>query len=163
MNICYRHRVERPVTGHMRLSASRTYGKGGFTLVELLMSILIIMILAGIVAGGFQMFTMRAYRITLKHDLRNFANAQSGYFASHNGYYLGAAGDYVEYGTPPTGTLAVADLAFSPSKGVRIEISSGDGKNPNGPPPFRAKASHARSHSTFEYDFISGQMTESED
>lgn len=147
----------------MRLLISRTPGKRGFTLIELLISVAIIMILAGIVAGGFQMFTARAYRITLKHDLRNFANAQSGYFASHSGYYLGVAGDYIEYGTPPTGTLAVDDLAFTPSKGVRIEISSGDGKNIAGPPPFKARASHARSHTTFEYDFTSGTITESED
>src|SRR5512137_1936561 len=163
MRISFIHYQERSGMHRMRESPSRLRGKDGFTLVEVLMSILIIMILAGIVAGGFQMFTARAYRITLKHDLRNFANAQNGYYASNNGCYLGSAGDYIEYGTPPTGTLAVAELAFTPSKGVRIDISSGDGKNAAGPPPFKAKASHARSSSVFEYDFTTGQITESEE
>jgi prepilin-type N-terminal cleavage/methylation domain-containing protein len=139
----------------------RPTGKRGFTFVELLVACIILSILVGLGVGAFHFVIARAYKVTMKHDLQNFAKAQEAYTIQYGGY-LGGAGDYIQWGSPPSGPLAVPDLPFTPSKWVRVEIVSGNGQTHVGPQPFKAVATHERSRVYFEYDFSSRIITEKE-
>jgi type II secretory pathway pseudopilin PulG len=136
-------------------------GKKGFTQVQLIGSIITMVVAAVIAFIGFQIFVSKARVITIQHDLQNFVQAQESYRADH-GQYLGAMGDFIQYGQPPSGTLAIPDLSFTMSDGIRIEITSGNGQNHLGPPAFKAVAKHARSNITYEYDFSTKQTTRKE-
>jgi prepilin-type N-terminal cleavage/methylation domain-containing protein len=138
---------------------SRHSGREGFTFIEVLMVCAIIGILAGIAIGSYQFIKEKAYKVTALHDLQAFAKAQEAYTTDH-GRYLGAAGDFIQWGRPPSGTLAVPDFSFVPSDGVRVEITSGDGQDYTGTPPFRATSKHAQSKYYYEYDFAVGKTTE---
>ena len=134
-------------------------GKEGFTITQLTTSILLLVLIVVLAIGGFKIFVAKADRITLQHDLENFVKAQNIFMADYK-HYLGEAGDFIDYGKPPTGKLAVPDLLFSPSEGVMIVITSGNGKNYLGTPAFKAMAKHNRSGYTYEYDFSTGTITE---
>ena len=134
-------------------------GNKGFTVTQLTTSILMLVLIVVIVIVGFKIFVAKADRITLRHDLENFVKAQNIYMADYK-HYLGEAGDFINYGKPPAGKLAVPDLLFAPSEGVIIIITSGNGKNYLGPPVFKAMAKHNRSGYTYEYDFSTGTITE---
>jgi len=138
---------------------SRRAGREGFTLVELLMVCMVIAILAGIAIGSFLVVKENAYKVTLRHDLQNFVKAQEAYTTDH-GRYLGAAGDFIKWGRPSLGTLAVPDFNFHPSEGVRVEIISGDGQDYGNTPPFVVTAKHALSKIYYEYDFSTRITTE---
>lgn len=139
--------------GRRKLPSSRR----GFTLVELMVVCLIISILVAIAIGSFQVVKQNAYKVTLRHDLQNFVKAQEAYSAGH-GRYLGAAGDYIAAGKPPTGPLAVAGFIFAPSEGVRVEILSGGGQDDS--VPLRAAVRHLHASSYYEYDFATQKTTE---
>jgi type IV pilus assembly protein PilE len=134
------------------LSESALAEEKGFTLIELIVVIAIVAILAGIASSIYQGMINRAYKITLKHDLNNFAKAEENYFIDHASYF-GDAGSYIKGGSSPSGTLSPSVLNFSPSDGVKIEITSG-------PPSFKAEASHEKADVAYEYDFVTRQMTE---
>ncbi len=134
-------------------------GKEGFTIIQLTTSILLLVLIVVVAIGGFKIFVAKADRITLRHDLENFVKAQKIFMADYK-YYLGEAGDFIDYGKPPKGKLAVPDFLFSPSEGVMVVITSGSGKNYIGPPAFKAVAKHNRSGYTYEYDFSTGIITE---
>jgi prepilin-type N-terminal cleavage/methylation domain-containing protein len=138
---------------------SRRAGREGFTFIELLMVCMVIGILAGIGIGSFHVVRVNAYKVTLRHDLQNFVKAQEAYTTDH-GRYLGAAGDFIQWGRPPSGTLAVPDFNFRPSEGVRFEIIAGDGQDYRGTPPFMATAKHVHSKIYYEYDFAVRKTTE---
>ena len=140
---------------------SRRARRGGFTLIELMISAIIIAILAGIGIGLFHFVKESAYKVTMQHDLKNFAKAQAAYAADH-GRYLGAAGDFIDCGPPLSGTLAVPNFPFVPSEGVRVQIISGDGQDYKGTPPFIVTAKHKQSKVYYEYDFAAGKTTERE-
>ena len=133
--------------------------KTGFTIMQVITSLLIMVIIAGVAIIGFQLFIERASKIIMKHDLRGFVKAQEFYLEEH-GRYFGTMGDVVHSGQAPSGTLTAPDFLFTPSDGVRIEIISGDGQNYLGPPAFKAMARHDRSKYTYEYDFSTKQTTE---
>jgi type II secretory pathway pseudopilin PulG len=134
-------------------------GKEGFTITQLAVSILLMVLIVAIAIVGFKIVVDRADKITLQHDLENFVKAQDIFRADHQ-HYLGKTGDFIMYGKPPAGSLAVSDLLFSPSEGIIVVITSGDGKNYIGPPAFKAMAKHSRSGYTYEYDFSTRQITE---
>lgn len=134
-------------------------GKEGFTITQLAVSILLLILIVAIAIVGFKIVVARADRITLQHDLENFVKAQDIFRADHK-HYLGKTGEFIEYGKPPAGKLAVSDLLFSPSEGVMVVITSGDGNNYIGPPAFKAMAKHNRSGYTYEYDFSTRTITE---
>ena len=134
-------------------------GKEGFTITQLTGSILLLVLIVAIAIVGFKIVVARADRITLQHDLENFVKAQDIFRADHKSY-LGNVGDFIDYGTPPAGKLAVPELLFSPSEGVTVVITSGDGKNYIGPPVFKAMVKHNRSGYTYEYDFSTRKITE---
>ena len=134
-------------------------GKEGFTITQLAVSILLMVLIVAIAIVGFKIVVAKADRITLQHDLENFVKAQDIFRADHK-HYLGKEGDFIEYGKPPAGKLAIPDLLFSPSEGVIVVITSGDGKNCIGPPAFKAMAKHNRSGYTYEYDFSTRTTTE---
>jgi type II secretory pathway pseudopilin PulG len=133
-------------------------GKEGFTITQLTVSILLLVLIVTIAIVGFKIVVARADRIVLQHDLENFVKAQDIFMADKK-YYLGKAGDFIDYGTPPAGKLAVSELLFSPSEGVMVVITSGDGNNYNGPPAFKAMVKHNRSNYTYEYDFSTRTIT----
>jgi len=134
-------------------------GTKAFTLIEVMFVVLIIGILASIAFGGFHFYTIRAYNVTVKHDLKNFTGAQEGYFADHD-RYLGSSGDFIQGGNPATGPLVSDELSFRPSDGVKIEIISGDGANPQGLPAFMARADHEKATKRCTYNFLTAKMTE---
>jgi hypothetical protein len=63
-------------------------------------SILLLVLIVVIAIVGFKIVVARADRITLQHDLENFVKAQD-IFRADNKHYLGKAGDFIEYETPP--------------------------------------------------------------
>jgi len=136
-------------------------GTGAFTLIELMMVIAIISILAAFAVGGFRFYVKKAYNVTLQHDLKNFAAIQEDYYVD-NSRYFGGSGDYIQGGATLTGPLASAEFKFRPSTGVKIEIISGNGASPEGPPAFRARAVHEKASKRYTYDFVTDQMTEEE-
>lgn len=133
--------------------------KRGFTLIELVVVVAILVTIITLGYLGLSNYLTKAYNITAKHDLMSFVKAQEVYRATY-GRYLGAQGDYMEGGDLPTGSLSRDDLKYAPSKGVRIEIVSGDGAAPNGPPTFRAEASHPSADMIYTYDFSMGETSE---
>lgn len=130
-----------------------------FTLVEMMVVIAIVGILAGIAIGGFQLYIKKAYNVTVKHDLKSFVGAQENYYAGHD-RYNGSSGDYIQGGNPATGSLVSAEFGFKPSDGVKIEIISGNGANPQGPPAFTARADHEKATKRYTYDFSTSRMIE---
>ncbi|HOF05674.1 MAG TPA: type II secretion system protein [Syntrophales bacterium] len=132
--------------------------RDGFTLVELLIVIAILGILIVMGFLGVRAYTAKAYNITVKHDLQNFVKAQEIYLAE-NRRYLGNQGDFMEGGSS-AGTLSPDELKYSPSAGVRIDIVSGDGATPDGPPPFRAEATHGQASLVYGYNFSTHEYTE---
>jgi hypothetical protein len=134
-------------------------GRYGFTTTQLTLSILFLVLIVAIAVVGFKLVVAKADRITLQHDIENFVKAQDIFKADHK-YYLGNAGDFIAYGKPPKGKLAIPDLLFSPSEGVTVVITAGDGKDYIGPPAFKAMAKHNRSGYTYEYDFSTREITE---
>ena len=134
-------------------------GKEGFTITQLTGSILLLVLIVAIAIVGFKIVVARADRITLQHDLENFVKAQD-IFRADNKHYLGEAGDFIGYGNHPTGKLAVPDFLFSPSEGVKVVITSGDGNNYIGPHAFKVMVKHSRSSYTYEYDFSTRTITE---
>lgn len=133
--------------------------KNGFSLFELLVSIIILAIMVGVAVGAFQVFIAKAWKITMQHDLRDFIKAQEHYMIDH-GHYLGAAGDFIQYDQPSSGALSANALPFTPSEDVRIEIISGNGLKFSGPPDFKVMVRHVHSNLAYEYNFSLRQTTE---
>ena len=64
--------------------------RSGFTLIELLIVVVIIGVLAAIAIPKFSNTKEKAYRATMKSDLRNLATAQEAYLYDWATYYSGA-------------------------------------------------------------------------
>jgi type II secretory pathway pseudopilin PulG len=131
----------------------------GFTILNLMTSLAIMVIVLIIAIVGFTIFVAKANKIIMQHDVLNFVKMQEIYFIEKN-FYHGTTGDYIKYGPPPSGPLATPDFPFVPSNGIKIEITSGDGHQYQGPPAFKAVVSHNSSKITYEYDFSTKQTTE---
>jgi hypothetical protein len=130
------------------------------TVIEVLRGILIMTVLLTLALLGLSYYITKSYNVMIKHDLMYFAKAEQIYYAD-NKEYLGAVGDYVLGGNPPSGTLIRSDFLFSPSSGVSIEIISGDGKQPL-TSAFKAESSHNLADVKYEYDFSRAQIIEKE-
>jgi prepilin-type N-terminal cleavage/methylation domain-containing protein len=135
-------------------------GTEAFTLIELLMVILIIGVLSTIAFLILHSYTVKAYDVTIKYDLLNFVKSEEIYFAG-NDKYFGTAGDFMVGGTAGGG-LNSSEFSYVPSKGVRIEIISGDGEKPFQSPVFKAESSHERASVTYEYDFSTCKLIKKE-
>jgi prepilin-type N-terminal cleavage/methylation domain-containing protein len=147
------------IINHHHATVGTLKGNRAFTLLEMVVVIAIIGILASIAISGFHYYMNKAYTVTVKHDLRNFVTAQEEYFAGNN-RYLGATGDYIQGGNPVTGSLSSPEFKLYPADGVKIEITAGDGANPQGPPAFTAKADHVKATKRYYFNFVTAQMTE---
>jgi prepilin-type N-terminal cleavage/methylation domain-containing protein len=130
-----------------------------FTFIELIIVIAVLGILASVAVSFFRFYIPKAHNITVKHALQDFAKAQETYYTD-NGRYLGITGDYIVGGTPPNGPLYQPTLYYFPSKGIRIEIISGDGNNPFDAPVFKAEGSHPSASMNYIFDFSTAQITE---
>jgi prepilin-type N-terminal cleavage/methylation domain-containing protein len=141
------------------LSKSDLVTKKGFTLVKLMIVIVIVGVLSMFAIRAFQGIISTAYKVTIRHDLQKFVEMEEIYFTWHR-HYFGTAGDYIQGGVHPSGTLVIPDVHFVPSEGVRIEITSGNGQAPAGPPCFTARVSHVKLDVIYEYDFATRQKIE---
>lgn len=154
------NRISPSALNYFRLVMPRQIrNKRAFSLVEIMVAIAIISILSGIAIGGFRFYIKKAYNVTIKHDLKNFIIIQKDFYTENNRYH-GTDGDYIQGGDTVTGPLVSGEFKFRPSKGVKIEIISGDGANPEGPPAFTARSSHEKATKTFSYNFVTAEMTE---
>ena len=81
----------------------------GFTLIELLIVVVILGVLAAIAIPKFANTKDKAFKATMRSDLRNLAVAQESHVYDYANYYDGAV---------PGGTLD-----FNPSEGVSITLS----------------------------------------
>lgn len=77
----------------------------GFTLIEILITVVILGILASIVIPSFKTTKGKAYAASLRTDLRNLATAEEAYFYEHAAY----------------GSTTAA-VKFAGSQGVNITI-----------------------------------------
>jgi type IV pilus assembly protein PilE len=136
--------------------------KNGFSLVELMCVVIILGVLATFALGAYQGVVRTAYKVTMQHDLQEFVRMQEVYF-TFNSRYCGQTGEYIQGGASPAGTLMIPGASFLPSEDVRIEIISGNGQSPAGPPCFKAKVSHVKLNVTYEYDFATRQRMERQD
>ena len=85
--------------------------RGGFTLIEVLIVVVIIGILAAIAIPKFASTKQKSYVAVMKSDLRNLAVAQEAYSSDNNIYYMGA--------------VPSAALIYNPSSGVDVTITEG--------------------------------------
>lgn len=129
----------------------------GITFSELM---LILGAIAIFFAGGavfFKMTSKSAYDITVKHDLKKFADFQDYYFKLNN-RCLGDQGQSIRNDGVPS-DLPIEN--YTVSEGVCITIISGDPLMPNDPDnPFTFQAKHDKSDKVYEYNFQSGKMIE---
>lgn len=82
--------------------------KSGFTLIELLIVVVIIGVLAAIAIPKFANTKEKAYKATMKADLRNLATAQEAYLYDWLTYYNGGI---------PSG-----QIDYNPSNGVSVTL-----------------------------------------
>ena len=82
----------------------------GFTLIELLIVVVIIGILAAIAIPKFANSKEKAFKASMKSDLRNVATAQEAYIYDFATYYSGA--------------VPAPALNYTPSQGVTVTLSS---------------------------------------
>jgi type II secretory pathway pseudopilin PulG len=141
------------------LSKSGLVTKKGFTLVELIILIVVLVVLSTFAISAFQGIIKTAYKVTIQHDLQKFVDTEEIYFL-YNRQYFGTAGDYIQGGAHPSGALVIPGTSFVPSEDVRIEITSGSGQAPAGPPCFKVRVSHAKLNVAYEYDFATRQKIE---
>tara|TARA_B100000315_G_C14118340_1_gene381342 strand:+ start:79 stop:465 length:387 start_codon:yes stop_codon:yes gene_type:complete len=71
---------------------ARPKGAKGFTLIEILVSIVIVGILAAIAIPQFSVYRKRTYGAQIKLDLVNAATAQEAYLVENNDYSIGLSG-----------------------------------------------------------------------
>jgi prepilin-type N-terminal cleavage/methylation domain-containing protein len=82
--------------------------RGGFTLIEVLIVVVIIGILAVIAFPNYASSKEQAYVSQLKGDLRRLSDAQESYLFDQGTYYAGA--------------VPAAGLMYEPSQGVQITV-----------------------------------------
>jgi prepilin-type N-terminal cleavage/methylation domain-containing protein len=87
----------------------RVPSRAGFTLVEILVVVVVLLVLVSLVVPRFQRYKAKAYTGSIMNDLRKLAVAQEDYFALHAHY------------APATESLQVV---FSP--GVQITVQGGE-------------------------------------
>lgn len=137
-----------------------TVGSKAFSLVGAIVLVLVIAVLILCAVLFLRHTRVAANNISAKYDLRNFIAVQEQYF-TYNRRYLGSAGDFIEADNAFS-TLKFSLSGFKPSPGVIITITSGDGADFKGCPPFKAEAWHRDSSRAYVYDFSSMKITERE-
>ena len=88
--------------------------RGGFTLIEMMIVVVIIAILAAIAIAKYSVVKQQAYLAAVKHDLKNLAISEEAYASSNGGAYFSHS-----YSDP-------ADSAntFGASQGVAIVVTA---------------------------------------
>ncbi len=139
-----------------KLDASRGVKKG-FTLAELSLIVMVIVIFFAAGAFFFRITSRSAYDITVKHDLQKFADFQD-YHYKINRKCLGEQGQSIRNDGVPS-DLDIDN--FVVSEGVCITIVSGDPQKPNDADnPYAFQARHERSDKVYEFNFLSGKTIE---
>lgn len=97
----------------------------GFTLVELLITVVIIGLLAAIALPKFGFTKEKAYTSTMKSDLRNLATAQEAYWNDYSAYYGGAIpSSGLLYNPSPTVSIVVKEATVGGWSAVSTTINT---------------------------------------
>lgn len=116
----------------------RRRGRGGFTLIELMIVLLVIGLLAAVTIPRFSRTKSRAFDAAAQTDLRNAVSAQEAYFADNQSY----ATDTQELGFD--GAL---------TSGVSLSVSAAGSS-------YEMTARHAAGENTYCVDSGSGAIVE---
>lgn len=101
----------RPFLAHFVPGTGRDFASRGFTIFELMIVVLAILLIAALVVVHFRQVRREAYRDAMLNDLRNYAIAQEMWHSQHNAYAM----------HPDT-------LDFRFSKDVSVDTLFGDGR-----------------------------------
>jgi len=123
----------------------------GFTLVELLVAVAIIMVLAAIAIPQFAAYRQRANDAVAESDLRSSITAQEAYFVDHSEYKDCVSPFDCELTLP--GFTASKDNAGNYAVVPFRHFGALDLQN------FTATATHTKGTKTFNYDSMTGVLT----
>jgi prepilin-type N-terminal cleavage/methylation domain-containing protein len=128
----------------------------GFTMMELMIVIAIILLLAAI--GMHTLFKARskAMEITIMHDLSSFAKLEQEYFLK-NDSFAGNPGESIRNDGKPSDFHLDN---FKPSENIIIKILSGDPENPYSDfDPIIAESRYTGNSNVYEYNFNTKKIT----
>lgn len=127
----------------------RLRNQHGLTIIELMVSIIIIGILSAVAGLAYTRLREKACTTIVRYDLKKFFEAEHDYFNEHN-VYCGEVGDVL---SNAPGIKSTFHLPFySPSSGTFIRIINDD--------PFTAQAMMLGIPLVFECDTLTGIITE---
>ena len=140
------------ITLRMRETRARNVlAQQGFTLVELLVAVAIIMVLAAIAIPQFAAYRQRANDAVAESDLRNSITAQEAFFIDYS--------EYKDCVSPFDCELTLPGFEASKDNAGNYVVSPFRHNGAGDLQSYTATATHSKGTKTFNYDSITGALT----